>query len=163
MFTRVLAQPRTWLLRDYHSPNLIALDDRPAPQNVGIIDFQDALVGPAAYDLVSLLQDARVDVAEDLEKALLDHYVSRVMTRDPAFDAQNSASPMQRSEQSATPRFSVFSPASPCATANAAIWRTCHGSGGISNATSSKRGLRSLRAWYDQFLPQSLRAQALKI
>ena len=59
-----LKQPRTWLLRDYHSPNLIALDDRASPRDVGIIDFQDAMIGPAAYDLVSLLQDARVDVDE---------------------------------------------------------------------------------------------------
>jgi N-acetylmuramate 1-kinase len=44
----------------------------------GLIDFQDALVGHAAYDLVSLLQDARRDVAPALEAAMLDHYLSRV-------------------------------------------------------------------------------------
>ena len=70
----------------YHSPNLIALDERQSPRDVGIIDFQDAMIGPAAYDLVSLLQDARVDVPEDLEKLLLDHYVAASAARDPAFD-----------------------------------------------------------------------------
>ena len=40
----------------------------------GLLDFQDALVGHPAYDLVSLLQDARRDVAPELEAAMLDHY-----------------------------------------------------------------------------------------
>ncbi|MBA2125553.1 tRNA (adenosine(37)-N6)-threonylcarbamoyltransferase complex ATPase subunit type 1 TsaE [Hyphomicrobium methylovorum] len=86
VFQRMLAAPRTWLLRDYHSPNLILLD-RPAPRDVGIIDFQDALIGPAAYDLVSLLQDARVDVPAKLERELIDHYVGLVSQRDRTFDA----------------------------------------------------------------------------
>ena len=42
---------------------------------MGIIDFQDAVLGPPAYDLVSLLQDARVDVPEQLELALLTRYI----------------------------------------------------------------------------------------
>ncbi len=46
------------------------------------------MIGPAAYDLVSLLQDARVDVAEALEKQLLDHYVARMTDRNPEFDAK---------------------------------------------------------------------------
>ncbi len=66
------AAPRTWVMRDFHSPNLIWLGDREGLARVGIIDFQDAVLGPAAYDLVSLLQDARVDVPEPLELALLD-------------------------------------------------------------------------------------------
>src|SRR5918999_3054264 len=61
------AAPRTWVLRDFHSPNIIWLDDRTGILRVGIIDFQDAALGPAAYDLVSLLQDARIDVPEPLE------------------------------------------------------------------------------------------------
>ena len=65
------------------SPNLIALDDRACPRDIGIIDFQDAMVGPAAYDLVSLLQDARVDVDASLETSLLDHYISRISQTRP--------------------------------------------------------------------------------
>ncbi len=49
-----------------------------ASRNVGLIDFQDAMRGPLAYDLVSLLQDARVDVAAALESELLDHYCARL-------------------------------------------------------------------------------------
>ena len=54
---------RGWVLRDYHSPNLLWLPEREGIARVGVIDFQDAMRGPPAYDLVSLLQDARVDVA----------------------------------------------------------------------------------------------------
>jgi tRNA threonylcarbamoyl adenosine modification protein YjeE len=63
-----------WVLRDYHSPNLIWLPDREGARRVGILDFQDALYGPLAYDLVSLLQDARLDVPEALEAELLARY-----------------------------------------------------------------------------------------
>ena len=59
-------------MRDFHSPNIIWLGERAGIARVGIIDFQDAVLGPAAYDLVSLLQDARVDVPEALELALAD-------------------------------------------------------------------------------------------
>ncbi|MFM7403705.1 MAG: aminoglycoside phosphotransferase family protein [Erythrobacter sp.] len=66
--------PGVTVLRDYHAENIMLLGGRPtAPQ--GLIDFQDALVGHPAYDLVSLLQDARRDVAVDLETAMLLHYV----------------------------------------------------------------------------------------
>ena len=58
------AAAKTWVLRDFHSPNLIWLGERDGIARVGIIDFQDAVLGPAAYDLVSLLQDARIDVPE---------------------------------------------------------------------------------------------------
>ncbi len=63
-----------WVLRDYHSPNLIWLPDRAGARQVGLLDFQDALVGPLAYDLVSLLQDARLDVPEALEANLFARY-----------------------------------------------------------------------------------------
>lgn len=64
------------VLRDYHAENIMLLGGRPgAPQ--GLIDFQDALVGHPAYDLVSLLQDARRDVSQDLEAAMLARYVER--------------------------------------------------------------------------------------
>jgi aminoglycoside/choline kinase family phosphotransferase len=65
-----------WVLRDYHSPNLMWLPNRDGVRRVGILDFQDALVGPLAYDLVSLLQDARLDVPEALERELLARYCS---------------------------------------------------------------------------------------
>jgi aminoglycoside/choline kinase family phosphotransferase len=63
-----------WVLRDYHSPNLMWLPEREGVRRIGILDFQDALKGPLAYDLVSLLQDARLDVPEALERELLARY-----------------------------------------------------------------------------------------
>ncbi|WP_370638261.1 tRNA (adenosine(37)-N6)-threonylcarbamoyltransferase complex ATPase subunit type 1 TsaE [Ancylobacter sp. Lp-2] len=70
-----LAQKPTWVLRDYHSPNLIWLPERQGLARVGLIDFQDAVMGPPAYDLVSLAQDARIDVPEELELQLLGRYI----------------------------------------------------------------------------------------
>ena len=51
--------PPTWVLRDYHSPNLLWLPEREGIARIGLLDFQDAVMGPAPYDLASLLQDAR--------------------------------------------------------------------------------------------------------
>jgi N-acetylmuramate 1-kinase len=77
---------RTWVMRDFHSPNIIWLGDRAGIARVGIIDFQDAVLGPAAYDLVSLLQDARTDVPEQLELALLTRYIKARRAADDNFD-----------------------------------------------------------------------------
>jgi N-acetylmuramate 1-kinase len=62
-------------LRDYHAENLMLLD-RPGVAALGLLDFQDALAGHPAYDLVSLLQDARRDVAPALETAMIDRFVA---------------------------------------------------------------------------------------
>ncbi len=82
-----LNAPPTWVLRDFHSPNLIWLPRRGDIGQIGLLDFQDALIGPAAYDLASLLQDARVDVPESLELSLLGRYAKLRRQADPDFDA----------------------------------------------------------------------------
>ncbi len=82
---------KTWVLRDYHSPNLLWLPGREGVRKIGIIDFQDAVYGPPAYDLASLLQDARVDVPQQLELELLARYVRGRRQVDPAFDAARFA------------------------------------------------------------------------
>ncbi|EGD58685.1 aminoglycoside phosphotransferase [Novosphingobium nitrogenifigens DSM 19370] len=64
-------RPGVTVLRDYHAENLMLLGGL---DRQGLLDFQDALVGHPAYDLVSLLQDARRDVSPDLEIAMFDHY-----------------------------------------------------------------------------------------
>jgi N-acetylmuramate 1-kinase len=78
--------PVTWVLRDYHSPNLLWLPGRESIGRIGLVDFQDALVGPAAYDVASLLQDARVDVPEAVEMNLLGRYVRSRLSYDRGFD-----------------------------------------------------------------------------
>jgi tRNA threonylcarbamoyl adenosine modification protein YjeE len=86
LLNKTAAKPRTWVLRDFHSPNLIWLNERSGICKVGVIDFQDAVLGPAAYDLVSLLQDARIDVPEQLELALLTRYIKARHAADGTFD-----------------------------------------------------------------------------
>jgi tRNA threonylcarbamoyl adenosine modification protein YjeE len=80
------AAARTWVMRDFHSPNLIWLGERSDIARVGVIDFQDAVLGPPAYDLVSLLQDARIDVPEKVELALLSRYIKARRASDDTFD-----------------------------------------------------------------------------
>ncbi len=72
-------RPGVTVLRDYHAENIMLLNPDPLGRGEqGLIDFQDALVGHPAYDLVSLLQDARRDVSEALERQLLDYYLGQV-------------------------------------------------------------------------------------
>lgn len=82
----IASEPSTWVLRDYHSPNLLWLADRVGAARVGLLDFQDTLLGPAAYDVASLAQDARVTVPRDLEDALVARYVA-ARAGDAGFDA----------------------------------------------------------------------------
>tara|TARA_R100001244_G_scaffold20643_9_gene21710 strand:+ start:30532 stop:31518 length:987 start_codon:yes stop_codon:yes gene_type:complete len=64
--------PPVTVMRDYHAENIMLLEDG----GFGLLDFQDALVGHPAYDLVSMLQDARRDVSDDLEQRMLDYYLA---------------------------------------------------------------------------------------
>ncbi len=63
------------ILRDYHAENLLWLPDRTGVSRVGLLDFQDALLGHPAYDLVSVLQDARRDVPKKIEADMITRYV----------------------------------------------------------------------------------------
>jgi len=65
------------VLRDFHVDNLMLLDGRKGVAACGLLDFQDALTGSAAYDLMSLLEDARRDVPEALRMALLTYYLTQ--------------------------------------------------------------------------------------
>lgn len=67
-------RPGVTVLRDYHAENIMLVG---GIDRQGLLDFQDALVGHPAYDLVSLLQDARRDVRPELEAAMIDYYVEK--------------------------------------------------------------------------------------
>jgi aminoglycoside/choline kinase family phosphotransferase len=67
----------TLVLRDFHVDNLMILEGREGLARCGLLDFQDALSGHPAYDLVSLLQDSRRDLAPGLEQAMLERYRAR--------------------------------------------------------------------------------------
>ena len=76
LFERFDRAEKSWLLRDYHSPNLLWLPERTGIARIGVLDHQDAMIGASAYDLASLGQDVRVDVGEALEQATIDAYVA---------------------------------------------------------------------------------------
>ena len=64
------------VLRDYHAENVMLVEGREGVAHFGLLDFQDALAGHPAYDLASVLEDARRDVAPEIERAMIDRYVA---------------------------------------------------------------------------------------
>jgi aminoglycoside/choline kinase family phosphotransferase len=64
------------VLRDYHAENIMLVGDRQGVAHFGLLDFQDALAGHPAYDLASVLEDARRDVSPDIERAMIDRYAA---------------------------------------------------------------------------------------
>ncbi|MFM2423520.1 MAG: hypothetical protein RL291_2050 [Pseudomonadota bacterium] len=88
VFDRMQQRAPGWFLRDYHSPNLLWQPERQGIGRVGIIDFQDALGEHWAYDVASLLQDARRDVPRGLEQDLLQRYMAEIGAVVPDFDGQ---------------------------------------------------------------------------
>lgn len=76
---------KTLLLRDFHSPNIIWRPQALGRSRIGIIDFQDAMIGPSAYDLASIVQDARVDIPQALARTMMDDYLA-IRRADADFD-----------------------------------------------------------------------------
>jgi aminoglycoside/choline kinase family phosphotransferase len=64
------------VLRDYHAENIMLVEGRKGVAHFGLLDFQDALAGHPAYDLASVLEDARRDVSPAIEREMIDRYVS---------------------------------------------------------------------------------------
>ena len=92
-----VAERRTLMMRDFFADNLMWLKDRPGIAACGLLDFQDAVAGPPAYDLVSLLEDARRDLPADLVAAVLGRYRSGSGQADTeAFDASYAVLGAQR-------------------------------------------------------------------
>lgn len=147
--------PETLVLRDFHVDNLMVLPARPGIAACGLLDFQDAVAGPATYDLVSLLQDSRRDLADGLEDAMLDRYRAALRPERPGdFDRSYYALGAQRGlkvlgifgRQSAlydNPRYLQHIPR---------IWR--HVERDLILA-----GLDGVHAWLDAHLPADARVQ----
>ena len=74
---KVFLLPKVFIHRDYHVDNLFYLNQRESHLRCGWIDYQDALVGPCVYDLVSLTQDARIDVEKKIEGELIENYLEK--------------------------------------------------------------------------------------
>ena len=81
------ATPRGLTLYDYHAPNLMWLPERQGLARVGLLDFQDAMIGPVAFDVVSLLENPR----QDTEPALAEAMIARYLARRPEIDARDFA------------------------------------------------------------------------
>jgi aminoglycoside/choline kinase family phosphotransferase len=92
VFVLALQQPRTLVLRDYHVDNIMRLPDRPGIKACGLLDFQDAVAGAAAYDLVSLIEDARRDLGAGIAERSLARYYDHFPNIDrDAFTAAGAA------------------------------------------------------------------------
>src|SRR6056297_523633 len=83
--TRHAATADVLVQRDYHAQNLLWLPQRQGLACVGLLDFQDAMLGHRAYDLVSLLQDARRDVPRAIEDTMIDRYIASTGQDESAF------------------------------------------------------------------------------
>lgn len=82
--------------RDYHAENLLWLPSRNGIARVGLLDFQAALAGHRAYDLVSMLQDARRDVPVDIENKMIDRYITLADVNEAEFRAAYTVLGVQR-------------------------------------------------------------------
>lgn len=92
----LMAGQQVLVQRDYHAENLLWLPDRSGLARVGMLDFQDAMLGHPAYDLVSVLQDARRDVSPDIETRMVEHYLRRTGDDPATFRAVYAALGVQR-------------------------------------------------------------------
>lgn len=81
-------QNPTLIMRDFHSPNIMWCDGETPVQQTGLIDFQDALLGPAAYDVISLADDARVDIEPSLRAQIISAYCDERTRLDAGFDRE---------------------------------------------------------------------------
>lgn len=102
LFDRLETAEKSLVLRDFHSPNIIWRADREGIDRLGLIDFQDALIGPAAYDVASLAMDARVTVPVELERRIVDAYCSARQSADfdrAAFDEAYAIMAAQRNSK----------------------------------------------------------------
>ncbi len=144
----LFAAPRTTVLRDYHAENIMLLDDG----GQGLIDYQDALIGHPAYDLVSILQDARRDVPRQLETAMLEHY-RRLTKPDYDLDLHYALLGAQRNtkiigiftrlwKRDGKARYLDFLPR---------MW-------GLLERDLSHPGLGPLKHWFDTHVPTETRA-----
>jgi len=155
----LLSSPAVFVHRDYHAQNLLWLPEREGTQRVGVIDFQDAVAGVRSYDLVSLIEDARRDVAPDLAKTMTRRYLETMRSAgkpldDERYRAEMAVMAAQRNakiagifarlyKRDAKPRYLAYLPR---------VW-------GYLNRDLEHPVLAPLKAWYDKTLPQDVRGR----
>ncbi len=142
------------VLRDYHAENVMLVAGRTGVAHLGLLDFQDALAGHPAYDLASVLEDARRDVPPALERAMLDHYIAATGNAA-AFERAYWALAAQRNtrilgvfvrlwKRDGKPHYRAFQPR---------MW-------GLLERDLAQPGLEPVRAWFDDNVPVEHRAGA---
>ncbi|MDO7842774.1 aminoglycoside phosphotransferase family protein [Sphingomonas immobilis] len=159
VFDAALAGPKVTVLRDYHAENLMltGAKDSEGRDALGLLDFQDALAGHPAYDLVSLLQDARRDVPEATEAAMLARYHAATHT-DEAFDVAYHVLGAQRNakivgiftrlwKRDGKPRYPTLCPR---------VWRYL-------NRDLEHPALAPVKAWFDATIPADKRGDPMAI
>lgn len=150
------------VLRDYHSPNLLWLPERADAAKVGIIDFQDSVAGTKSYDLVSLTEDARRDVAPALAEATTRHYLDTMrnyglVLNEDEHRAEMAVIAAQRNakivgifarlyKRDHKPRYLAHLPR---------VWRYL-------DRDLAHPVLAPLKAWYDRTIPQEMRTTPIE-
>lgn len=147
------ARPVT-VLRDYHAENLMLIE---GGETLGLLDFQDALAGHPAYDLVSLLQDARRDVPPALEAAMLDRYCRTTgasedfVTAYHVLGAQRNAKIVgiftRLWQRDGKPRYPALCPR---------VW-------GYLNRDLEHPALAPVKAWFDASIPAEMRGDPMAL
>ncbi|MFO1247795.1 MAG: phosphotransferase [Alphaproteobacteria bacterium] len=153
-----LESRRVFVHRDYHAENLLWLPQRGGIARVGLIDFQDAVAGSPAYDLISLTEDARRDVPPQLAEITTRHYLAAMAAQgtpldEKAFRHEMAVMAAQRNakivgvfarlyKRDGKPRYLAFLPR---------VW-------GYLEHDLSHPALAQLRAWYDRVIPPNTRA-----
>ena len=158
----VLKSEKTWVLRDYHSPNLLWLNENDGINRIGLIDFQDAVIGHPAYDVVSLLQDARIDVSAETELKLLSLYVRARATASQAFDVPAFVQAYSiLGAQRATKILGIFARLNERDGKPVYLKHIPRIETYLRRCLSSPE-LGALRGWYEQYLPNILVESAAK-
>lgn len=144
------------VLRDYHAENIMLVAGRAGVDHFGLLDFQDAVAGHPAYDLVSVLEDARRDVSPDVERLMLDRYV-KATCQGTEYERAYWALAAQRNtrilgvftrlwKRDGKPRYGAFQPR---------MW-------GLLERDLAHPSLAPVRAWFDANVPAAARAAAWK-
>lgn len=152
VFANVKIQMNVPVLRDYHADNLMWLDDREGVAKVGLLDYQDALLGDNAYDLVSFLEDIRRDVAPETVESCLNQFIEETgqgrdefMTRYAVLGAQRNSKIVgiftRLCVRDNKPHYLDFMPK---------VWRWLE-------HDVSHHVMAPVKAWLDEYVPQEAR------
>ncbi len=153
LFPLIHSGPKTLVLRDYHVDNLLLLENREGIRACGLLDFQDAVAGHPAYDLMSLLEDARRDIDGDLKNKMIERYFSAFPDLDQdAFSTAFAILAAQRHakvigiftrlcRRDGRPDYLVHIPR---------VWR-------LLEAALEHPELADMKNWFDKHMPASMR------